>query len=82
MMSGNIVSNIIMADDKEATEAALNCTLIEYTAENPAGIGWTYDEETGKFNPPPLITDEEEKKQALLQKLGITQEEFDLLSGN
>ena len=52
MMSGNVVSNIIMADDKEATEAALHCTLIEYTPENPAGIGWTYDSETGKFNPP------------------------------
>lgn len=55
MMSGNTVSNIIMADDKEATEAALHCTLIEYTPENPAGIGWTYDSETGKFNPPPVI---------------------------
>lgn len=52
MMSGNSVSNVIVADDKEATEAALNCKLIEYTPENPAGIGWTYDEETGKFNPP------------------------------
>ena len=52
MMGGNVVSNIIVADDREATEAALGCTLIEYTNENPAGIGWTYDSETGKFNPP------------------------------
>lgn len=52
MMSGNSVSNIVMADDKEATEAALNCTLIEYTADNPAGIGYTYDEETGRFVAP------------------------------
>jgi uncharacterized protein YbjT (DUF2867 family) len=52
MMSGNTVSNIIMADDKEATEAALNCVLIEYTAENPAGIGWTYDSETNTFIEP------------------------------
>ena len=52
MMNGNTVDNIIMADDKEATEAALRCTLIEFTPENPAGIGWTYDAETGKFNPP------------------------------
>lgn len=57
MMGGNSVTNIIMADDKEATEAALNCKLIEYTAENPAGIGWTYDEETGRFTPP--IVEEE-----------------------
>lgn len=82
MMSGKSVANIIVADNKEEAETALGCVLIEYTAENPAGIGWTYDEETGKFNPPPPITDEEAKKQALLQKLGITQEEFDLLSGN
>jgi uncharacterized protein YbjT (DUF2867 family) len=57
MMSGNTVSNVIVADDKEATEAALNCTLIEYTAENPAGIGWSYDPETGKFAAP--IVEEE-----------------------
>ena len=52
MMGGNVVSNIIMADDKEATEAALHCTLIEFTPDNPAGIGWTYDPETGKFVAP------------------------------
>lgn len=52
MMSGNSVDNIVMADDKEATEAALRCTLIEFTAENPAGIGWTYDPETGVFTAP------------------------------
>ena len=51
MMSGNSVSNVIVADDKAATEAALSCTLVEYTPENPAGIGWTMDE-YGKFNPP------------------------------
>ena len=51
MMSGNSVSNVIVADDKAATEAALNCVLVEYTPENPAGIGWTMDED-GKFHPP------------------------------
>ena len=59
MMSGNTVDNIIVADDKKATEAALNCTLIEYTAENPAGIGYTYDEETGKFIAP--VVEEEQQ---------------------
>ena len=54
MMSGNTVDNIIMADDKEATEATLRCTLIEFTPENPAGIGWIYDEETEKFTAPIL----------------------------
>lgn len=59
MMTGNSVSNIIMADDKEATEEALRCTLIEYTPENPAGIGYTYDSETGKFISP--VIDEPEQ---------------------
>ena len=51
MMSGNSVSNVIVADYKEATVAALNCTLIEFTPENPVGIGWTMDED-GKFIEP------------------------------
>lgn len=83
MMSGNTVSNIIVADDKEGTEQVLGCVLIEFTADNPAGIGYMYDPETGKFNPPPVnIETDEEKKQALLNRLGITQEEFDLLNRN
>ena len=57
MMAGNSVTNIIMADDKEATEAALGCKLIEYTAENPAGIGWTHNPETGRFQAP-IVEDE------------------------
>jgi hypothetical protein len=52
MMSGNTVDNIIVADNKEATEESLRCILIEITAERPASIGWTYDEQTNQFNPP------------------------------
>lgn len=52
MMSGDTVTNVIVADDKEATEAALKTTLIECTAENPASAGWTYDPETGRFIEP------------------------------
>jgi hypothetical protein len=55
MMSGNVVSTIIVADNKEETELALNCTLVEYTPENPAGTGWTYDNTTGRFTPPEVI---------------------------
>ena len=51
-LSGNLVANVIMADNKEATEQALNCTLVEYTPENPAGIGWVYDPDTNTFSPP------------------------------
>jgi hypothetical protein len=55
MMNGNTVSTVIVADNKEETEAVLNCTLIEYTLENPAGIGWTYDEATGRFIEPEIV---------------------------
>ena len=58
MMSGSIVSNVIVADDKVATEQALKCVLIEFTNENPAGIGWTYDPETNTFTPPVEETEE------------------------
>lgn len=52
MIVGDTVDSVIVADDKEATEAALNCVLVEVTDENPAGSRWKYDAETGKFNPP------------------------------
>lgn len=57
VMSGNVVSNIIVVDDIEQSAKDLNMTLIEYTAENPAGIGWTYDEATGKFSAPVEVTE-------------------------
>lgn len=62
MMSGNTVSNIIVADDKEATEKALNCVLIEFTVEKPAGIGWLYDAETDTFSPPVPEEDAEDSE--------------------
>jgi hypothetical protein len=52
VMAGNVVSNIIVVDDVEQSAKDLNAVLIEYTTENPAGIGWTYDEATGKFTAP------------------------------
>ena len=55
VMSGNTVSNVIMADDKEATEDALSCKLIEYTDENPASIGCIYDEAAGRFVAPAAV---------------------------
>jgi hypothetical protein len=53
MVNGNTVSNIIAADDKEATEAVLRCTLIEITPENPIGTGWTLVD--GVWEAPPII---------------------------
>ena len=49
---GNVVSNVIVVDDIEQSEKDLGVTLIEYTDENTAGVGYIYDEATGKFNPP------------------------------
>ena len=60
IVTSNTVSNIIMADNKEETELALNCVLIEYTADNPAGIGWIYDEATKTFISPEPDTLEQE----------------------
>jgi hypothetical protein len=45
VITGNTVSNIIVADTKEIAEQITNSTCVEYTDENPAGIGWTYDGE-------------------------------------
>jgi hypothetical protein len=53
MVNGNSVSNIIVADDKEATEAVLRCTLIEITPDNPIGVGWTFID--GVWQAPPVI---------------------------
>ena len=52
VITGNTVSNVIVCDSKEVAEQITNTTCIEYTDENPAGIGWTYDETTGTFSAP------------------------------
>lgn len=51
VISGNTVSNVIIADSKEIAEQIVG-SVIEYTEANPAAIGWTYDEATGVFAPP------------------------------
>jgi len=57
VMVGNTVSNVIMAENESVGEV-LGITVIEYTPENPAGIGWTYDEATGLFSPPIQVEEE------------------------
>lgn len=54
VMSGNLVTNCIVAEDISVGEQ-LGVTLIEYTLENSAGIGYTYDENTGTFIPPVYV---------------------------
>lgn len=55
IMSGNTVTGVIISDDPQDASNALNAQLIEYTSDNPAGIGWLYNQETGKFNQPEII---------------------------
>ena len=43
VISGSNVVNVIVAKNKKAAELATNSECIEYTDENPACIGWTYD---------------------------------------
>ena len=50
VMSGNFVSNVIVADSKEIAEEATGAVCIEYDEINQAGLGWSHDGE--KFNPP------------------------------
>jgi len=77
-MSGNTVSTIIVAENKEETEAALGVILIEYTPENPAGIGWNYDESTGRFIAPEIIDPIVSANDKLLAA-GLSQEEINAL---
>lgn len=58
VLNGDMVENVIVAEDKELVEQALNVRLIEYTPDNTAGIGWRYDAETGRFTPP-IITEDD-----------------------
>lgn len=52
VLNNNIVENIIIADSREDAEIVTRATCIEYTDENLAAVGWTYDQETGKFVSP------------------------------
>jgi len=48
----NIVINVIVAD-AEFVATQPDKTYVEYTDDNPAGIGYSYDPNTGLFIPPP-----------------------------
>jgi hypothetical protein len=43
VIENNLVKNIIVAESKAIAEEVTGKTCIEYTDENPAGIGWAYD---------------------------------------
>ena len=47
----NIVTNVIVAD-AEFVATQTDKTYVEYTDQNPAGIGWTYDADLDEFIAP------------------------------
>jgi hypothetical protein len=52
-LSGDVVNNVIVSNTLEDAELVLGAgSCIEYTDENPAAIGWTYDPETKTFSAP------------------------------
>ena len=50
VIEDGLVTNAIVADTKEIAELVTGLTCVEYTDDNPAFIGGTYDGET--FTPP------------------------------
>lgn len=55
VIENNVVVNLILAETKADGELATNKLCIEYTTDNPAFIGWTYDNATNAFiNPTPI----------------------------
>ena len=55
VISGNSVTNTIVADTKAVAEEVTGLTCVEYTDANPAGIGYTYDGTT--FTAPEAVTE-------------------------
>lgn len=51
-LGGNTVTNVIVANTLADAELATGQTCVEYTDDNPAGIGWLYDETTNTFADP------------------------------
>jgi hypothetical protein len=49
VVNGNIVDNVIVAESLEIAQEITGKVCIEYTDENPAAIGWAYNEKTQKF---------------------------------
>ena len=62
MLLGDVVSNVLVAEDKATAELVSGAECVEYSEENPAGIGYTYDAEKNLFKPaqpdPSCIWDE------------------------
>lgn len=59
VIESDIVENVIVCDSKELAENVTGKTCVEYTDENPAGIGWTYNSITQTFTSPVTLETEE-----------------------
>jgi hypothetical protein len=55
VITGNQVTNVIVAETKEDAELVTNAECVEYTDSNPAGIGWIWDGK--KFTAPETPTE-------------------------
>jgi hypothetical protein len=49
ILENNVVINVIVADSKTIAEEATGLIAIEYTEENPAKIGQTYNQTNNTF---------------------------------
>ena len=52
IIENGTVVNTIVCESVELAESLIGLTAVEYTVENPAGIGWTYNSTTGEFRSP------------------------------
>lgn len=52
VIESDTVENVIVCDSKELAESVTGKTCVEYTDENPAGIGWTYNYTSKIFTSP------------------------------
>lgn len=52
VIENKMVTNVIVANSKEDAEQAVGHTCIEYTSDNPAGIGYLFDEVKNAFIAP------------------------------
>ena len=57
VLDDNLVVNVIEADTLEIAQKVTKANCVEYTNENPAGIGWTYD---GTIFTQPIIEADDE----------------------
>jgi len=52
VLNGNTVENVIVCDSRAVAEEVTGKTCIQYTKDNPAGIGMIYDHDKDTFTSP------------------------------